>query len=214
MKKIKFLLAIVCLLATTTVFSQDWSGYRVGELYPGYIIKTDGTKIEGYIEGQSRGETPANLALKSNQTQVIFYSDPKNKKSKVIYKPTDLTEYKIAEKVYRSINYSGGLTAKPFRFILLAQDGRIAKYMYYENEGSITYPDWKEKEVFQKGNEKPIEISSFAIGFSKKMSALVADNKELADKVANKEKGYGMLSIYEIIQEYNTWYAAQNSPQE
>jgi hypothetical protein len=214
MKKSKFILAIACLLTAMSISSQDWSGYRIGELYPGYIIKTDGTKIEGYLEGQPRGGTPANIALNSNQTRVVFYSDPKNKKSKIVYKPTDLKEYKIAEKLYRSINYSGGLSSKPFRFLLLVQDGGIAQYMWYENEGSLLHPDWKEKVIFQKGKEKPIELSSLAIGFSKKVSDLVADHKELADKVSDKEKGYGMLSIYGIIKEYNTWYEAKNSPQE
>jgi len=214
MTKNKFFLAAACLLITMSVSSQDWSGYRVGELYPGYIIKTDGTKIEGYLEAQPRGEGSESLIQNGNQTRVVFYSDPQNKKAKVTYKPTDLKEYKMAEKIYRSINYSGGLTSKPLRFVLLVQDGRIAQYMWYDNEGSYSYPNWKEKVIFQKGDEKPFEMSSFILGFTKKMSALVADYKELADKVTKKEKGYGMLATYDIIKEYNDWYASKNAPKD
>ena len=49
-------------------------------------------------------------------------------------------------------------------------------------------------------------LQDFAIGFAKKMSAFVADDEELSKKVADKEKGYGMLQIDAIVDEYNTWY--------
>ncbi len=211
MRKNKFLLAVAaCLLMTVGAYSQDWSGYRVGELYPGYIIKTDGTKVEGYIEAQPRGETTGVYMNDGNQVKVIFYADPKNKKTKVTYKPDDLKEYKIAEKLYRSINYSGGLTSKPLRFVLLVEEGRIARYMWYNNNGSYVYPQFEEKEILVKVGEKPIEASMLALGFTKKMSNLVADYKELADKITNKEKGYGFTSYDKIVKEYNSWYETQN----
>ena len=45
------------------------------------------------------------------------------------------------------------------------------------------------------------------LSFAKKMPALIEDNAELAKKVADKEKGYTFLRIYEVIQEYNEWSA-------
>jgi hypothetical protein len=38
---------------------------------------------------------------------------------------------------------------------------------------------------------------------------LVAEHQELANKVKNKEKGYKMFNLFEIINEYNAW-AAEN----
>lgn len=212
MKKIIFS-ATICLLMAINVFSQDWSYdvYSVGRKYPGYIIKTDGTKTEGYIKAQARAGLEG--VGSSNQNSVEFYTDPENKKTKVVYKPEDLKEYKIAEKVYRSMNYSGGLTSKPVRFLLLVQDGAIARYSWYDHEGYEPgntippTPHYVEKVIYQKGSEKPFEESSFLLGFSKKMSALVSDYPELATKVTNEEKGYKLLSIREIIAEYNAWYS-------
>ena len=112
--------------------------------------------------------------------------------------------------IYRSINYSGGLSSKPKRFLLLQQDGRITQYVWYENEGNDTHPNFQEKKVLQKENGKPFEPLDYGLGFSKKMSALVSDYPELAEKIAQKKKGYGILNIYEIISEYNKWYSQKN----
>jgi len=41
------------------------------------------------------------------------------------------------------------------------------------------------------------------------MSKLTADNKDLAAKIKNKEKGYKFMNIDKIISEYNDWYFKQ-----
>lgn len=209
----KIILTLILLALTSFIYAQDWSSdiYSVGQKYPGYIIKTTGEKIEGYIEAQPRGEKQ-DLG-NSNQTRVIFYTDKDDKKSKVIYKPEDVKEYMVADKVYRSIYYSGGLTSKVLRFVLRVKEGCIASYVwynckqYYINTGDC---DWEEVQLYQKGEDKPVEQSSFALNFAKKMSEYVSDHAELSAKILNKEKGYGMLKLLEIIDEYNTWCAENN----
>jgi hypothetical protein len=42
------------------------------------------------------------------------------------------------------------------------------------------------------------------------MSEYVEDYSELSQKIANKEKGYRLLDMYSIIEEYNNWYAANH----
>jgi len=204
---------LLCLFLAMGAYAQDWSTsvYSQGTMYPGYIIKTDGTKIEGYIKAKPRAELESLGG--SNQKSVDFYTDPKGKKTKTVYKPEDLKEYKIADKVYRSIHYSGGLTSKPLRFVLLASDGHIARYTWYDQEGYDVHlvPQYKEKVIYQKGDEKPVELSDLAIGFTKKVSAMVSDDAELAAKITNKEKGYGMLALEKIIAEYNAWYEKNNA---
>ncbi|MDA9261945.1 hypothetical protein N9P38_01140, partial [Flavobacteriales bacterium] len=46
-------------------------------------------------------------------------------------------------------------------------------------------------------------MQSFALGYAKKMSAFIKDNKDLAAKVKGKKKGYRMLAIEAIFDEYN-----------
>lgn len=206
--KRRILLSAIFLMTVLSINAQDWSYsvYSIGTKYPGYIIKTDGTKVEGYLEAQARAEYEGVGA--SNQTKVEFYADPKNKATKVVYRPEDLKEYKIADKVYKSIYYSGGLSSKSLRFVLLTQEGCIAKYLWYDFEmydGRET--KYTSKVIIQKADGKPFEQSMFLMGFSKKMGELVSDYPELSAKVIAKEKGYGAISIDAIIGEYNTWCA-------
>lgn len=203
MKK-KIFFAVIFLFTGMNIYAQDWAGYRIGELYPGYIIKTDGTMIEGYLEAQSLATAADSPIGNSNQSRVVFYSDPKNKKTKVIYKPDDLKEYQIGDKIYRSINYSGGLSTKALRFVLLVKDGAIAQYSWYDRV--VEYPEYKyeNKDVFQKKGGKAFD-GAVLLNFAKKMSEIVNDYPELSTKIANKEKGYGVTSLYNIIEEYNQW---------
>ncbi|MDR3706077.1 MAG: hypothetical protein P4L28_09250 [Paludibacteraceae bacterium] len=204
---------LFCLFLAMGAYAQDWSVsvYSTGTKYPGYIIKTDGTKQEGYIKAKARAGLEG--VGNSNQNVVEFYTDPKDKKTKTEYKPADLKEYKIADKVYRSMHYSGGLSSKPLSFVLLASDGHIARYTWYDQEGYIhgLEPTYKSKVIYQKGDDKPVELADLAIGFAKKISAMVSDDAELAAKVTNKEKGYGMLDLEKIIAEYNAWYEKNNA---
>lgn len=206
MKKIIYTTLLVGL--SCQMFSQNWAVdvYRIGTLYPGYIVKSTGEKVEGYIEAQSRGEKQE--LSNSNQTRVIFYTDKENKKSKVIYKPDDVKEYMIADKYYKSMNYSGGLTSKPLRFVLRAKEGCISTYIWYNCKQYNALRDeceWVETHLFQKGDDKPVDQSAIALGFAKKMSEYVSDYSDLSQKIQNKEKGYGVGKIYDVVDEYNVW---------
>jgi len=200
----KIFIAAIFLFIGMNIYAQDWAGYRVGEIYPGYIIKTDGTMVEGYIEAQVLATASDSPFGNSNQSRVVFFSDYKNKKTKVIYKPEDLIEYQIADKIYRTINYSDGLSSKALRFLLLVKDGAIAQYSWYDRVGTHPQMKYDNKDVFQKKGGKTFD-GSILLGFSKKMSEIISDYPELTAKITNKEKGYGSLNLYEIIEEYNQW---------
>lgn len=197
------------MLSTFFMMAQiDWSPdvYKYRQLYPGYIVQ-NGKKTEGFIQYTNRE------ALQSN---VIFYTDKNNKKTKTKYKSKDLTEYMMADKVYHVIHYTGGLLHKPVGGNLLVEEGCISKYIYYKNDSEVTtklsgetteeylnrkYPSTV---LFLKdGDEKPQTIAKMGIGFAKDMPLWIADQPELAEKVANKEKGYRMLQMEAVIEEYN-----------
>ena len=209
--KFKFIIiSVLCSLSLMTQ-AQDWSSdvYKYGEEYPGYIIDEKGNKTEGFITYQNRY---------SMQNEVIFFKDKNDKKSKEKFKTADLKEYKVADKVYHCIHYSGGLLPKPVRANLLVSEGCINQYVWYdraenymlmqqgsnESEEEFMNRMYPSKMVFQrKGSDEPKSVDYFAIKFPVKMSEWVADNATIADKVKNKEKGYGVLRILEIIDEYN-----------
>lgn len=205
------LLATGLLAAVSSLQAQDWSSdvYRSGELYPGYVIDASGTKTEGYIKYQNRY---------TMQNEVLFYADKDNKKSKVKYKTKDLSEYKVADKLYRCIHYSGGLMAKPVRANLVVKDGCITEYVWYnradnyaimqkganETEEEFMARKYPSVMVFKKkGDDDVRSLDQFALKFASKMSDYVSDNAELSKKIADKETGYRMLSIQPIIAEYN-----------
>lgn len=202
---------LIALLATLSLSAQDWDPevYKSGEQYPGYVILEDGTKKEGFIQLSNRYKM---------QNEILFYAEKGNKKTKEKYKTADLQQYKIADKLYHCIHYSGGLMSKPVRANLVVNEDCITEYVWYNRaddylsmrqSSSESYEEYMARmyppvAVFQKeGEESPRSIDYFALKFSKKMAEFVAENKELAAKVTAKEKGYGMLKVLDIIAEYN-----------
>jgi hypothetical protein len=224
MKKIFY--TAVAFLLTTTAFSQnngsqaDWSPeiYQVGKVYPGYIVKLDGDTIQGFIKADTRCSTGGMGS--SNQNLAQFFTSQTDKKPVAKYKPADIKGYKIADKVYESINYSGGLFKKP-NFNLVVEEGKIRLYEWYstvENFMSVTRQSgesfksydarrYETKVIVAKDPTEPIELSMLGLSFAKKMPPMISDYEELARKVSEKEKGYTFLRIYEVIKEYNSWAA-------
>lgn len=209
--KMRYLLSLLTIILFSSLHAQDWSSttYKYGELYEGYIIDASGKKTEGYIKYEDRY---------SMQNDITFYADKNDKKNKVKYKSEDLTEYKVADKLYHCIHYSGGLLAKPVRGNLVVKEGCIMEYVWYNRvEGYMTmtknagesdedyynriYPPIT---VYKKKDDQDCRtVDSFAVKFKEKMSEYIADNKELAKKVLDSEKGYGMMNMIKIIEEYN-----------
>jgi len=207
--KLKTILFSAFMLTTFFMMAQqDWSSdtYKYRELYPGYIVK-DGEKIDGYIQYTNR---------KNLQSTVIFYTDKDDRKSKTKYKSKDLTEYKMADKVYHVIHYTGGLLSKPLGGNLLIADGCIKKYVYYSEDSEVIRknPGETQEEFMARkypttilylkdGDEEPQSTSKLGMGFAKDVPVWLADQPELAEKVANKEKGYKFINMDAVVEEYN-----------
>ncbi len=216
--KSKFLLLFFAFVAFGQANAQDWSNpnYKYGQTYPGYIIKADGKKVEGFILFQDRY---------SMQNDILFYTDKEDKATKEKYKTEDLKEFQVAEKLYHCIHYSGGLMTKPVRANLVVSEGCITEYVWYDkndlgtslkrNQGESDddfyrrmYPP---KTVYKNKNAEDVSsVDYFAMKFSTKMAEFIGDNKELAEKVTNKEKGYTVFKILDIFAEYNAACAAKD----
>lgn len=199
----KFISAFaVAALFITNVYSQngwDWNVYKYGKPYPGYVIKLTGDTLNGYILLMG----PTEL-----QEKVSFLPSENDMKNKTVYKGDDLKGFKVADKEFQSIHYSGGLTSKPLRFVMVNKPGRLCRYVWY-NTNDLTR-QIEEVEIFAKGSENPFDASKFALKFAKFWSETLSDYPELSKKIADKEKGYGLTNMYNFIEEYNTWWAANH----
>ena len=189
-------LAIGC-LAMVAASAQDWSGtvYRIGKIYPGFYVTNAGDTVNGYFLHDDK---------KGNQKKCRFYTNEMDKKPTSEFKPEDIKSYKVGDKLYRTLNYSGGLTSKAHRFLLVTKDGGITEYVFYadDNESQVVF-----HKRFDFLHFEPVTLQYFALGFAKKLSDYISDYPALSKKVADKEKGYGVLNILAIIDEYNVWFA-------
>lgn len=188
-----------------TVNAKAEDELKYGYKYPGYVIMNSNDTIYGYIKFND---------VVKNQKKCEFYQNEMDKKPTKVYTTKELKGYLVSNTLYKTINYSGGLLSKPLRFLKVSIDGELTMFVFYE-EGTVPYNTArKETMVYYKWHDKnfpkPITNDKFGFSFANKVSEYVADNKELSNKVKNKEKGYRLINLYEIIDEYNTWYAANN----
>lgn len=209
----KQIVLILTLLISVTSFSQindNWED--VSEKLPGYVITSKGEKIEGYLKRF--------LKIKS-QRKVKFFKTLEDKP--VVYNAKQLKAYKIADDYYEAHPYEG-LSGKTKVFLLRTQRGKIDLFDYYirveDDKGNeLTVKKDGNKEVILdfdgtkiqtevlavKDGKEYLKFASAKLMFSFKnvMSKFISDYPELATKVKKKEKGYKLLSILKIINEYN-----------
>ena len=95
-------------------------------------------------------------------------------------------------------------------FLLCEEVGPISLYEYNFVDYKVLPPTSEVKTYMQLPDGEVVDISSLLLGYVKKMSGYVKDYPELAAKITNKEKGYGMLNINDVVREYNTWYMSKN----
>lgn len=199
-RKISTILVFLLLTSFVNVGAAD--DLVIGNKYPGYIIKNSDDTIYGYIRYGN---------VVDNQKKCQFFTNETDKKPSKVYTTKELKGYLVSNTLYKTINYSGGLMSKPLRFLKVDKDGELTMFVFYE-EGSVPYNvERKETIVYYKWHDKnfpkPVTNEKFGFSFAKKMSEYVADNQVLSEKIIKKEKGYGLLHIYDIIDEYNKWYS-------
>lgn len=206
----KYLLSTLLLFAAFASNAQEpVHAYVDGGTHEGYVILADGTQKNGYI----RYSNPYNI-----QNTVVFLTDKDDKDTKEKFDAKELKEYRIGEKTYHVIHWSGGMTAKPLKGNLLVEEGCISTYRWYgrpesvmpvtrnpgESDDSFLERKYSPQTVYKNENaDKCYQHSDFALGFAKKMSAFIEDNEDLSNKVAKKEKGYKLVNIYKVMEEYN-----------
>lgn len=183
----KHILLLILALGTLAGHTQD-SKYRLFEFYEGYIVKDDGTKERGYIQ---------HLDESDRYEKVVFKTDPKAKKQK--FKVGQIAGYKVADTEYRGVEYAD-VMFKGRKFLIIDELGCINTYHF--RQYNATDRTWETITIFE-NDEGAINSQKFLLSFAKSMADLVKADPELAEKVLNKEKGYGLLNMYNIVSEYN-----------
>ncbi len=216
----KHLVLVITVLISSLGFAQiDDNWEDASEKLPGYVITNKGEKIEGYLKRF--------LKIKS-QRKVKFFKTLDDKP--VVYDAKDLKAYKIENDYYETHPYEG-LSGKTKVFLLRTVEGKISLFDYYisveddqgaemtlsnngNTEVSLDFDGKKiQTEILAvKEGEKRTEYLKFAshkllFSFKGVMSKYVSDFPELAKKIKNKEKGYTIIGILKIVNEYNEHFS-------
>jgi len=200
---------VLFLIAAASAVAQDWStdNYQYEELYPGYVIKADGEKIEGFIKYRNR------MAM---QDAIVFYMDKNNPRSKETYRPEELLEYEVADKHYDCIKYSGSALNNDTKAVLLVRTGCINEYAWYQRSDQYNKllkgegesdEDFAERKypitaVYLQVGQLPVDLDYFKEDYAKKMSQYLSNNKEISTRVKKEKEEFSEFKAKAIIQEY------------
>jgi len=211
----KHLFYVLLMFVSTYSFAQKDENYNAeqGKRLPGAITLTSGEVKEGFIQRYSK--------IKS-QKKVKFFANVDDKKG-IEYKPEQLSSYQVADAYYQTLPYEG-LTQKTKVFIERTAQGAVSTFTYYiykddmkpgetvigTTNGNEIVLDFDGKTlagemILLKKNGEQLNLSSTKVvmSFKNVMSKYLSECAALSTKIANKEKGYNLLGLMKIIEEYN-----------
>ena len=197
MKKNSFFILLGLFLLPGSVMSQSYFNYdKLGRWVDGYIIKSTNDTVKGKI---------AYKHYSVNQSNISFSIDGTSEKT-IIYRPNDLLGFWMEKTFWMStINTTLQAENNKKLFVLMVRQGPISLYEYYKEDDEAS-DGWKTISLIKKLDENYSIAGNLLLGFKKKMSEYVNEYEELAKKIADKEKGYKVLNINKIIDEFNAWY--------
>jgi len=201
MKKNSFFILLGLFLLSSSIMSQSYyTPGKLGRWVNGYIIKSTNDTVKGKIAYQHYA---------TNQSNISFSIDGTDEKT-IICRPNDLLGFWMEETFWMStINTKLQAENNEKLFVLMVRQGPISLYEYYKEDDEAS-DGWKTISLIKKMDENYSIAGNLLLGFKKKMSEYVSEYKDLAEKIANKEKGYRVLHINKIIDEYNAWYMKSN----
>jgi len=223
--KIFWNIAVILLFAFRCLNAQVVNEpVRLWSLYEGYVITHDDDTIKGYIKL---------INLVRNQKKAMFYEGKYDEKPLKIYRPGDIEAYRVGPRVYESFKFKPIGTGKGKYFFLRKINGPIRLYeWYYEPSGlwserqkihsdelwssevdfEFSESNLTEEKILIKLDQDPESLTeiAFITNFLEKMSQIVKEHKDLAEKIENNQQGYRLEDLEKIIREYNAWYLSKN----
>ena len=190
---------------TLNSYAQDgkFSSFDVGKSFRGFVIMGNNDTIRGTfkIEPMYVMQNEMNLTTDKKEKYVWYKPDY------VKYCELENKTKWYSSKFYTTLKAPDDSKRKDKEaFLIVSINGPITIYQYNFYDSSTNPPKNQESEYFLLPNGETINASTLILGFRKKMAEIVKDYPELAAKITNKEKGYGMIGVYDIIREYNKWY--------
>lgn len=206
------LLITLLICITLNSFSQDgrFNMSDVGKDFRGYVVLANHDTIKGSINLKH---------MYSMQKAPLFSPDSKDfKYVNRRYVPDGVICYELLNDTkWYSSKFVKLNAPKDFMrleretFLLVYINGPISVFEYNFYEYDPADPSKNQAaEYIQFPNGKAVTAPNLLFGFKNKMSDYVKDYPELATKIRNKEKGYEVTNVYDIIKEYNAWYLARN----
>jgi hypothetical protein len=163
----------------------------------GYIILNSGDSVRGDIKVNTKKELSLFQKISLKQGDAI-----KN------YKPGQVKEYGFESTRFLAKKVDGEM-----QFLKVLSAGRINLYefQFEMQHGSDIVV---EKEYYIEKNDGTGELQKAKSGkFKKTVAELMADNATLVARVQSDNKKYEIADMQSVVDEYNEWYATQNSAQ-
>lgn len=190
MKKQLTLVLLFVLGSFATAFAEtEWKS--------GYVILTSGDTVKGQIKYNPKKELPlfSKVCLKNAENV------QKN------YKPDDVKEY-----CYDNVHFVSRTMDKELVFLKLVSAGKINLFEWqfevYHGDQTLIEKDFYIEKV---GGEEKEPKKLKGNHFKKTVSELMADHTELVARVEAENKKYEIKDMQSVIEEYNDWYADQNT---
>lgn len=195
--------AIVFILIPFLIYSQN---YKLNQRYPGYFINAKGDTIRGWILLTNKLD---------NQDGSEYSNDAKAEKIKFFLLPDEVRGFKVQDRVYTSVEY-GDPEPKPEHFLLTIAEGDLKLYQYfrlakdlYVGTGTGQRPAVGDDEQYLQSEFVIVNKSGkkFAIfsqsSLLKNAGELFEANKELLQKINDREKGFRYNDLPAIVTEHN-----------
>jgi hypothetical protein len=208
MKKMLIVLLSFVMINTFAQSGSKFNASQVGQDIKGFMVTNKRDTIRGTFRiytqdlmqlGCQMSDQSGKSLYGNNYHNVICYQIENNTK----WFSTMLTTLKAPADPKRQ---GGGAET----FVLCQEVGPISLYEYNFVDYLASPVKNDVKTYLQLPNGDVVDVSSLILGYAKKMSGYVKDYPELAAKITNKEKGYGVLNINNVVREYNTWYMSKN----
>ncbi len=216
----KYSSLILVFLVSLNSYGQDWfSSHQQGEPVKGYIITIAGDTLNGNITY----DYPVIMQKR------ISFTSARNGET-VIYQPKDIRGYACSGLVWVSASvtldtYNGPIRFNRFGMLYSSQGPLELLRIFPEKDKEIKKMSSTKAETIYKGIyltqdkksfrdlyikklEDPAEsvnTSDFRKDFINMMARRISDDKELMEKVNNRELRYDDLP--EIVKEYNQWFS-------
>lgn len=205
----KMLIALLSFVMMST-FAQNgkFNASQVKQVFKGFMVTEKHDTIKGSFEiytmdfmqlGCSMSDKNGQMLYGNTWNNVIYYEIENNTK----WYSTKFTTLKAPADPKRQ---GGGAET----FLLCVEVGPITLFDYNFVDYNANPVLNEVKSYMQLPDGAVIDVSGLLLGYAKKMSEYVKDDSELAAKITNKEKGYGVLNINNAVREYNKWYMSKN----